>query len=80
MLLVTEGKRKENQLGYNKKTQECVYFHHGKEVWREKGDTTLLDYFNQVRANVHTFQEDEIKDNPIWKKYDTSCTEFERKE
>ena len=80
MLLVTEGKRKENQLGYNKKTQEYVYFHHGKEVWREKGDATLLDYFNQVRANVRKFQEDDIKDDPIWKKYDTSCTEFERKE
>lgn len=78
MLLVTEGKRKENQLGYNKKTQEYVYFHHGKEVWREKGDITLFDYFNQVRANIRTFQEDDIKDNPIWKKYDTSCTEFER--
>ena len=36
MYLVTEGKRKENQLGYAPKTQEYVCFHHGKEIWREK--------------------------------------------
>ena len=46
MYLVTEGKRKENQLGYVPKTHEYVYLHHGKEVWREKGDKELLDYFN----------------------------------
>ena len=47
MYLVTEGKRKENQLGYAPKTQKYVYFHNGKEIWREKGDKELLDYFNE---------------------------------
>ncbi len=78
MLLVTEGKRKENQLGYNKKTQEYVYYHHGKEIWREKGDTSLLDYFNEVRADIRMFEDDDIKDNPIWKRYSESCLRFEK--
>jgi hypothetical protein len=79
MLLVTEGKRKVNQLGYNKKTQEYVYFHKGVEVWREKGDESLLNYFNEVRANFN-FNEEVIKDNPVWQKYCQSCDEFEKKE
>lgn len=80
MLLVTEGKRKVNQLGYNKKTQEYVYFHKGVEVWREKGDESLLNYFNEVRADIRMFKDEDIKDNLIWKKYSDSCFEFERKE
>ena len=36
MYLVTEGKRKENQLGYAPKTHEYVYLHYGKEVWRKR--------------------------------------------
>lgn len=80
MLLVTEGKRKENQLGYAPKTKEYVYYHYGKEIWREKGDTALLDYFNEVRAGIRMFEDEDIKDNQIWKKYSESCFEFERKE
>ncbi len=80
MYLVTEGKRKENQLGYDKKTQEYVYFHHGKEVWREKGDEALLNYFNEVRAGIRVFEDKDIETNPIWKRYSESCFEFERKE
>ena len=80
MLLVTEGKRKENQLGYAPKTSEYVYYHYGKEIWREKGDRSLLDYFNEVRAGIRMFNDEDIKDNPIWQKYDGSCFEFERKE
>ncbi len=78
MYLVTKGKRKENQLGYAPKTQEYVYFHYGKEIWREKGDTSLLDYFNEVRANIRMFNDEDIKDNPIWKKYGDSCLEFDK--
>lgn len=82
MLLVTEGKRKENQLGYNKKTQEYVYFHHGKEVWREKGNDSLLNYFNGVRAGLD-FEEVDIMEVPtyeIWNRYCESCMEFDKKE
>ncbi len=80
MYLVTEGKHKENQLGYDKKTQEYVYFHRGKEAWREKGDETLLNYFNEVRADIHMLEDKDIETNPIWKRYGDSCFEFERKE
>lgn len=80
MYLVTEGKRKVNQLGYAPKTKEYVYLHKGKEIWREKGDTSLLDYFNEVRAGVRVFEDNEIETNPIWKRYGDSCFEFERKE
>lgn len=80
MLLVTEGKRKENQLGYNKKTKEYVYFHKGVEIWREKGDDQLLNYFNEVRANCTFFDEKEVEQNPVWKKYCESCEAFEKSE
>lgn len=79
MLLVTEGKRKVNQLGYDKKTQEYVYIHKGKEIWREKGDINLLTYFNEVRGG-RLFEDEEIENNPIWQKYCNSCSEFEMKE
>jgi len=45
MLLVTQGKGKINQLGFDKKTSEYVYFHKGREIWREKGDNGLLVNF-----------------------------------
>ena len=80
MYLVTEGKRKENQLGYALKTQEYVYFHHGKEVWREKGDEDLLNYFNEVRAGIRTFDDKEIENIFDWKKYCKDCYSFEREE
>lgn len=80
MYLVTEGKRKENQLAYASKTQEYVYFHHGKEIWREKGDRGLLDYFNEIRANYSCSSDEELAKFPIWKKYSDSCFEFEKKE
>ena len=80
MLLVTEGKRKENQLGYAPKTKEYVYYHHGKEIRKKKGDTSLLDYFNEVRADIHMFRDEDIKDNPVWKKYSDSCFEYEKSE
>ena len=72
MLLVTQGKRREWQLGYNKKTKEYVCFHNGQEQWREKGDDSLLNYFNEIRANIHTLEESEIAKLPtnhIWEKY-----------
>ena len=66
MYLVTEGKRKENQLGYNKKTQEYVYLHLGKEIWREHGDEDLLNYFNEVRAGIRVFEDKDIENNTVW--------------
>ena len=80
MYLVTEGKRKENQLGYAPKTQEYVYFHNGKEIWREKGDKELLDYFNEVRVGIRTFDDKEIENNYVWKKYCEDCQSYEREE
>lgn len=80
MLLVTEGKRKVNQLGYSKRTHEYVYFHNGIEVWREKGNEDLLNYFEEVRAGEHLLKDSDIKDNPIWKKYGESCQKFELEE
>lgn len=79
MYLVTQSKRRENQLGYNPKTKEYVYFHKGKEIWREKGDESLFNYFNEVRAGNRTLDDEDIKDNPIWKKYGDSCSEFNKR-
>ena len=83
MYLVTEGKRKENQLGYAPKTQEYVYFHRGVEIWRMKGDRSLVEYFNEVRGGVHYFEEKDLESlptYPIWKKYSDDCHEFNLKE
>ena len=83
MYLVTQGKRRENQLGYDPKTGEYVCFHHGIEVWREKGDITLLNYFNAIRAGINYLDEDSIEKLPtasIWKKYGDTCLEFQNKE
>ena len=79
MYLVTEGKRKENQLGYAPKSQEYVYFHRGKEIWREKGDDSLLNYFNEVRAGF-MFSESDIAKLPtfhIWNKYIRFCDSYD---
>jgi hypothetical protein len=80
MLLVTQGRGRVNQLGYNKKTGEYVYLHKGQEIWREKGDTGLLDYFNEVRANYGCTDDSVLAQYPIYTKYSNSCQEFERKE
>lgn len=80
MRLVTEGKKKENQLGYNKKTKEYVYFHKGKEIWRIKGDDTLLNYFDEVRAKGTYTEFEYLKQFPVYLKYSDSCEEFFRQE
>lgn len=80
MLLVTEGRGKVNQLGFNKKTSEYVYFHKGKEIWREKGDDGLLNYFNSIRSSYSCIDEEQVRKYPIWNKYEESCNEFERNE
>ena len=77
MLLVTEGKGKINQLGFNKKTSEYVYFHKGKEIWREKGDNGLLDYFNNLRATYSCIDEKIVSQYPIWNRYIKSCEEYD---
>lgn len=83
MLLVTQGKGRINQLGYNKKTQEYVYFHKGQEIWREKGDTSLLDYFNYIRSIGEFCDGETMQEMPtffIYEKYSASCFEFEKRE
>lgn len=73
MYLVTQGKYKQNQLGYNKKTSEYVYLHKGKEQWRIKGTPDLLNYFNEVRAGMRVFDDSDIKDNVVWQRYEQDC-------
>lgn len=77
MLLVTQGKRHINQLGYDKKTGEYVYLHEGKEIWREKGDDALLNYFNSIRATYSCIDEEVVNRYPVWIKYVESCEKFE---
>lgn len=81
MYLVTQSKHgRINQLGYAPKTKEYVYFHKGKEIWREKGDDSLLNYFNGVRAGIN-FEDTDIMEMPtydIWNRYLDSCMDFER--
>lgn len=76
MVLVTEGKWKINQLGFETKTSEYVYFHRGQEIWREKGDKGLLNYFNYLRATYSCVDEEKIKRFPIWIKYEESCNKY----
>lgn len=76
MYLVTEGKYKINQLGFLVRTKEYVYYHKGKEIWRMVGDRSLFDYFNEVRA-YNNFDENVIKDNPIWKRYTEDCCKLD---
>ena len=80
MYLVCEGKRKENQLGYAPKTQEYVYFHKGVEIWREKGDRSLLDYFNNVRAVGGCTDDEVLNANPIFVRYSDDCHKFNMQE
>ena len=76
MYLVTEGKYKVNQLGYAARTKEYVYYHKGKEMWRMVGDRALFDYFNEVRA-YNNFDENKIKDNPVWQRYSNDCMKLD---
>lgn len=78
MLLVTESRGRINQLGFDKKTSEYVFIHRGKEVWREKGDMALLDYFNNVRATFSCIDEEVISKFQIWNKYIKDCEKYER--
>lgn len=83
MYLVIEGKWKINQLGYAPKTHEYVYYHKGKEIWREKGDTSLLDYCNEKRANYECIDSDKLlklSAGHIYKRYSDNCHEFEVRE
>lgn len=78
--LVTEGKRRENQLGYDPESKEYVYFHYGKEIWREKGDSSLLDYFNNIRAIGGCSDDEVLNCNPIYVKYSNDCHKFNMQE
>ena len=79
MYLVTQGRGRVNQLGYLSRTHEYVYIHKGKEIWREKGDDSLFNYFNAVRGGM-SFDEEAINEMPtlpIWERYAKSCHDFE---
>ena len=78
MYLVTQGKYRINQLGYDKRKGEYVYIHKGVEIWREKGDTQLLDYFNEVRANMRPCNYHELETFPVWNRYSKSCADMEK--
>ena len=78
MYLVTEGSGKVNQLGYSPKKKIYTYIHQGKVEWEVEGNRFLLDYFNEIRSNYSSIDEEKIKDNPIWIKYCQSCEEHER--
>lgn len=78
MLLVTQGKGRINQLGFDKKTSEYVYFHNGKEIWREKGDNSLLNYFNSLRESYSCIDEEIVSQYPVWIRYCKSCDEYSR--
>lgn len=73
MYLVTEGKYKTNQLGYDSKTHEYVYLRNGREQWRMTGDTDLLHYFNEVRANTRICQYYELMKYPVFARYTNDC-------
>ena len=76
MYLVTQGKGRINQLGYAPKTKEYVMLHNGKEVWREKGDKSLLYYFNNMRLAYGCINEEDIAKLPtkhVWEKYCEWC-------
>ena len=79
MYLVTQGRGRVNQLGYLARTHEYVYIHKGKEIWREVGDSSLFDYFNEVRGG-RLFEDKEVKDNPIYQRYSNDCFQFEKQE
>ena len=78
MYLVTQGKRKENQLGYDTKTGEYVMLHKGKEIWREKGNTTLLDYFNYLRATGETIDGESMEEMPTFHIFERYCNDCVR--
>ena len=84
MYLVTQSKYgRVNQLGYSPKTGEYVYFHRGVEQWREKGDESLLNYFNYLRSSYEVMDEEammEMSTFPIWERYCKSCSELDRKD
>lgn len=76
MYLVTESKRKDNQLGYDKKHGEYVYLRNGEEVWRMKGGTHLWDYFNYLRATHECIDEEALEECPefhIFERYCEDC-------
>lgn len=77
LYLVTKSKScYGNVLAYNTKTSEYVYFHFGKEIWREKGSNELFNYFNEVRSDNGCSDEEVINGFSIYQKYSKSCEQF----
>lgn len=71
MYLVVKSKWDDNLLAFEEETSEYVYFHENKEIWREKGDKTLLDLFC-----CDLLDEEKINSNKIYQKYAKSCESF----
>lgn len=72
--LVTQSKYGENQLGYNPKTSEYIYYHCGKIQWKMNGDNSLLEYF----VNHSPISEEEIAEQAkstlnVWERYSKDC-------
>lgn len=84
LYLVTQSKRgKINQLAYDQKTGEYVYIHRGVEQWREKGDTSLFDYFNYLRATGEFCDGESMQEMStfhIYEKYCQCCLDFQKTE
>lgn len=76
MHLVTRSSYANNALMYDAKSGEYIYFHEGKEIWREQGDSALYDYFTNLRRTRKLIDEKVVDSFPIYKKYSDSCQKF----
>lgn len=80
MYLVTQGKRKENQLGFTPKTQTYTYIHKGVIIWEMVGDSQLFDYFNEQRNKGEYVDINKCYSFPIYRAYSQSCEYYEKEE
>ena len=79
MYLVTQDKRKKNVLAYDSKTSEYVYIHLGREVWREKGNESLLACFNYFRLTGECDDGEAMIEMPtfhILERFYQSCIDY----
>lgn len=76
MYLVTKSKWGGNVLAYDTKTSEYVYLRDRKEIWREKGESHLFDYFNYLRATGECIDGEALEECPefhIFERYSEDC-------
>lgn len=62
-------KRTKMALGYDEEKGEYVCLHNGKEIWREKGDTDLLNEFYKPTCPNY----DALIDYRTYKRFDETC-------